>query len=195
MSTGLVLKNIPITRMDCPTCIPLLEREVRRLGGVSEVRGSYMTKTLRVAYDASRVQLAEIEAAIERLGYRIAYKKYPGPLSRFRELFGRDKAEKVPYLSDADFPEKVLHASKTVAVLFSSPTCPTCRVFEPEFLKIAGKAKGKADFYEMDISATETWRGYDILSIPTVIVFRAGETSKSFIAMPKTEDIEEALGA
>lgn len=195
MSTGLVLKNIPLTRMDCPTCIPLLEREVRRLGGVSEVRGNYMTKTLKVNYDASQVSLAEIEAAIERLGYRIAYKRYPGLLSRFRELFRRDETEKVPYLSDADFPRRVLHASKTVAVLFSSLTCPTCRVFEPEFLKIASKAEGKADFYEMDISATETWRGYDILSIPTVIVFREGKASESFSAMPRTEDIEEALGA
>jgi thioredoxin-like negative regulator of GroEL len=81
-----------------------------------------------------------------------------------------------------------------VVVLFSSPTCPTCRVFEPEFLKLASKGEEKADFYEMDISTTETWRNYDILSIPTVNVFRAGEVTEVFNAMPKTEDIEAALG-
>ena len=180
--------------MDCPTCIPVLEREVERLEGVEDVKGSYMAKTLRVTYDPSRVQLAEIEAAIERVGYRIAYKKYPGPLSRLRGLFERDTAEAIPSISDAEFPGKVLHASKMVAVMFSSPNCPACRIFEPEFLRLAGRGEEKADFYEMDISTTETWRDYEILSIPTVIVFRAGEASEEFNAMPKTEDIEAALG-
>jgi thioredoxin 1 len=187
------VKTIPITRMDCPTCIPVLEREVERLEGVEGSRGNYMTKTLKVTYDPSRVQLAEIEAAIERVGYRIAYKKYQSPLSRLRGLLKREKADKVQHISDADFPGKVLHSSKTVAVLFSSPTCPTCRIFEPEFLKMAERVGGKADFYEMDISATETWRDYDILSIPTVIVFRAGKVSHRFRAMPKTGDIELAI--
>ena len=194
MESNLVVKTIPITRMDCPTCIPVLEREVKRLEGVEDIRGNYMAKTLKVTYDPSHVQLAEIEAAIERVGYRIAYKRYPSPLSRLRGLFKRDKADTIPHISDAEFPGKVLHASKTVVVLFSSPTCPTCRIFESEFLKLASKGEEKADFYEMDISTTETWRNYDILSIPTVNVFRAGEVTEVFNAMPKTEDIEAALG-
>jgi thioredoxin 1 len=180
--------------MDCPTCIPVLEREVERLEGVEGSRGNYMAKTLKVTYEPSRVQLADIEAAIERVGYRIAYKRYPSPLSRLRGLFKRDKADTTPHISDAEFPGKVLHASKTVVVLFSSPTCPACRIFEPEFRKLASKGEEKADFYEMDISTTETWRNYDILSIPTVIVFRAGVASEEFNAMPKTEDVEAALG-
>lgn len=194
MSTGLAQKSIPLNRMDCPTCIPLLEKEVGKLEGVDEVKGNFMTKTLKVKYDASRVQLSEIEAAIERLGYQIAYKRYPSPLSRLKGLFKKEEP-KTPTLSDADFPGKVLHASKTVVVLFSSPTCPTCRIFEPEFLKIAEKVKERADLYKMDISTTEAWHDYEILSIPSVIIFKAGEVSKRFSAMPKTEDIREALGA
>ena len=194
MSSVLATKAIPITRMDCPTCIPVLEREVLRLEGVEAARGSYMTKNLRVTYHPDRVQLAEIEAAIERVGYQIAYKIYPGVFSKLRELFRRDEAESVPAISDADFPGKVLHASRAVAVLFTSPTCPTCRVFKPRFREIAEKVEGKADLYEMDIVSTETWRDYDVLSIPSVIVFRAGEVSESFSAMPRTEDIEAALG-
>ena len=194
MDSNLVVKTIPITRMDCPTCIPVLEREVERLEGVEDIRGNYMAKTLKVTYDPSRVQLAAIEAAIERVGYRIAYKKYPSPISMLRGLLKRDKTDAIPRISDSEFPGKVLHASKTVAVLFSSRNCPTCRVFKPEFMKLASKGKEKADFYEMDISTTETWRKYEILSIPTVIVFRAGEASEEFNALPRTEDIEAVLG-
>jgi thiol-disulfide isomerase/thioredoxin len=181
--------------MDCPTCIPLLEKEVAKLEGVETVRGSYMYKMLKVTYDPEVTQLAEIEAAVERVGYRIAYKKYPSPLSRLRGLFKRETAAEVASLTDTDFPGKVLHASRTVVVLFSSPTCPTCRVFKPEFLSLADKLGEEADFYEMDIEATEAWRDYDILSIPQVIIFRAGKVSERFTAMPVAAEIEGALGA
>jgi len=188
-------KVIPITRMDCPTCIPVLEREVGKLDGVGGVRGNYMAKSLKVRYDPERVQLAEIEAAIERVGYQIAYKRYPGVFSKIRELFKRGVTERVPSLTDADFPGKVLHASRTVAVLFSSPTCPTCRVFRPRFEELAGRVEGKADLYEMDIVSTETWRGYDVLSVPTVLVFRGGGVVGRFVALPREEDIEDALSS
>lgn len=189
----LVEKTIPITRMDCPTCIPVLEREVGRLEGVEEVRGNYIAKNLRVTYDPERVQLAEIEAAIERVGYQIAYKRYPSVFSKLKELFRREESEEAPSLTDADFPGKVFHAPRTVAVLFSSPTCPTCRVFKLRFREIAGRVGEKADFYEMDIVSTETWRKYDIMSIPTVLVFRAGEVTERFTALPDAEEIERAL--
>ena len=189
----LLEKTIPITRMDCPTCIPVLEREVGALEGVEEVRGNYMAKNLRVTYDPERVQLAQIEAAIERVGYQIAYKRYPGVFSKLREMFKREEAEGVPSLTDADFPGKVLHASKAVAVLFSSPTCPTCRVFKPRFRELSERVGGRADFYEMDIISNETWRSYDVLSIPTVLVFKAGEVVGRFTALPKVDDIERLL--
>ena len=194
MTERLIVKVIPITRMDCPTCIPVLEREVLRLEGVEGARGNYMAKNLRVTYDPERVQLAEIEAAIERVGYRISYKRYPGVLSRIRGLFEREEGGKVESLSDGDFPGKVLHAPRPVAVMFSSPTCPTCRVFKPQFEGLAESAEGRADLYEMDISTTETWRDYDVLSIPTVLVFREGEVAERFTALPRTEEISRALG-
>ncbi len=191
---SLTVKTIPITRMDCPTCIPVLEKEVLKLKGVQEVRGNYMAKTLKVTYDPGSVQLAEIEAAIERVGYRIAYKRYPGPLERLKGLLQKKESSRITAITDREFPGKVLHSSKTAVVLFSSPTCPTCKVFKPRLEDLTERLGNRADFYEMDISTTETWRNYDILSIPTVIVFQAGEATEEFNAMPRTKDIETALG-
>ncbi len=130
MSTKLATKTIPVTRMDCPTCISLLEREVKRLEGVDKVQGNYIAKTLKVTYDPDRVQLDEIEDAIERIGYRIAYKKYPGILSKLKGLVKREKADAIATLTEIEFPGKVLHASRPVAVLFSSPTCPASHFFK-----------------------------------------------------------------
>jgi thioredoxin 1 len=189
-----MVKVIPITRMDCPTCIPVLEKEVLRLEGVEEVRGNYMAKNLKVTYNSKKVQLAEIEAAIERVGYRIAYKKYPGFLGKIKGLFNKEDRGKVEIVTDKDFTRKVLNSSKTVAVMFSSPTCPTCRIFKPQFEKLAEKTEGKADLFEMNISITESWRSYNIMSIPTILVFKSGEVVEKFIAMPSTKELSEALG-
>jgi len=195
MSSSLTVKTIPITRMDCPTCIPVLEKEVLKLRGVDEVRGNYLAKTLKVTYDPGSVQLAEIEAAIERVGYRIAYKRYPGPLARLKGLLQRKKSNIITPITDVEFPGKVLHSSKTTVVLFSSPTCPTCKVFKPRLEDLAKRLGDRADFYEMDITETRAWRDYDILSIPTVLVFKAGEASGRFDALPSIGDIEGEIGS
>jgi len=191
----LVEKRIPIIRMECPTCIPVLEKEVGKLDGVEEVRGNYMSKTLKVIYDPGRVELPEIEAAIERLGYRITYKKYPNIIDRLKGLFLKEEQEGVESLSDADFSSKVLQDTRLVAVLFSSLSCPICRIFKRQYLELAKKVEGEAYLYEMDIAKTETWRKYDILTIPTVIVFNAGQIKDRLIGLPKTEEIEKALRA
>ena len=87
--------------MGCPTCIPVLEKEVLRLDGVEAVKGNFMTKNLRVNYDPEKVQLTQIEAAIERVGYQISYKRYPSVFTRLRALLRNKKSESVPQLSDA----------------------------------------------------------------------------------------------
>lgn len=87
----------------------------------------------------------------------------------------------------------MLQAPRNAAVLFSSQTCPICRVFKSQFQIIGEKVEGKADLYEMDIASTKTWRDYDILTIPTVLIFRAGEVSERFTALPRAKEIERSL--
>jgi thioredoxin 1 len=185
-------KRIPIIRMDCPTCIPTLEKAVSGLEGVDEVKGNYIYKYLRVVYNPEKVNLESIEKAIEDVGYQVAYKEYPSVVSRLVNLFRKDERDKVVKpLSDQDFPGKVLHSSKPVVVLFSSRMCPSCLVFKPSFEELAEERKG--EFYEMDISTTETWRNFGVMSIPTVIIFKDGKVLDKFTATLKTDDIKKAL--
>mgnify|MGYP001829216269 CR=1 FL=1 len=185
-------KRIPITRMDCPTCMPTLETAVSDLDGVEEVNGNYIYKYLKVIYNSEKVTLEKIERANEDVGYQVAYKEYPSFVSRLINLFRKDERDEgVKPLSDQDFAGKVLHSSKPVVVLFSSRMCPSCQVFKPSFEELAEERKGK--FYEMDISTTETWRKFDVMSIPTVIIFKDGKALDKFTATLKTDDIKKAL--
>ena len=187
-----ITKEIPITRMDCPTCVVTLEKSVLNVMGVKGVRGNYLKKTIKVTYDSS-TPLEAIEKAIEDVGYQVAYKKYPSPISRIRGLFGREDSEGFVAIRDSDFPAKVLHASKTVVVLFSSETCPSCQLIKPRLKDLAEKKHGKIAFYEMDISQTETWKKYNVMGIPTVIIFQSGMPLKRFGALLRIDDIEKDL--
>jgi thioredoxin 1 len=189
----LTMKLIPIVQMDCSTCVPILEREILKLNGVREARANYLTKMVKVVYDSDLVRLSEIESAIERVGYQIAYKKYPGVASKLKGLFRKEKPSYVKVISDADFASKVLHASKPVAVLFSSPSCPTCQVTKSVYAKTAEDLAGHAELYEMDISTSEIWHNYDILSIPTILIFRDGQLKGRLTTLPQKTEIIEAL--
>jgi copper chaperone CopZ len=178
--------------MDCPTCIPALEKAVTRLQGVTDAKGSYFTKTMKVSYYPDKVGLGEIEKAIEDLGYRIAYKEYPGLLEKIKDLFYREDSLGVAMITDGEFEGKVLLSDKIVVILFSSETCPSCTVFKPGYYEMA-KKHDKAEFYEMDIGNTETWKKYDIFNIPQVLVFEAGSVKNRFAATIRTDDIERIL--
>jgi copper chaperone CopZ/thiol-disulfide isomerase/thioredoxin len=184
------IKIIPIVQMDCSTCVSPIEKEISKLNGVKEARVNYMTKTVKVIYDSDLVGLVDIEAAIERVGYQIAYKQYPSVTSKLKSLFRKEKSSNVNVVSDADFAAKVLHASKPAAVLFSSPTCPTCKVTKAVYAQVAEELADHAEFYEMDISTSNTCHDYDVLSIPSILIFRAGQLKDRLLAPQKTEIIK-----
>ncbi len=187
-----ITKEIAITRMDCPTCVITLEKSIMKVPGVKKAQGNYLKKTIRVTMDDT-VPLIAIEKAIEDVGYQVAYKKYPGPLSKLKGFFSKGESKGITGLADSEFEEKVLKAQKPVAVLFSSATCPACQVIKPQFKTLAEKRASGADFYEMDVGETETWKEYGVMGIPTVIVFRGGKPSERFGAMHNVTDLEKTL--
>jgi len=187
-----VTKDIGILRMDCPTCVMTLEKAVMKVSGVKEAQVNYLKRTLKVTYDEA-TSFATIEKAIEDVGYQVAYKKYPSPLSKLRGLFKRGETKAITTITDADFTTRVLNSTKPVAVLFSSEDCPSCQAFKPQFKELAEKQAETVDFYELDIAHTEVWKEYDVMSIPTVIIFRSGKPAERFVAMLYAEEIEKAL--
>ena len=187
-----VTKEIGITRMDCPTCVVTLEKSVLKIPGVKKAQGNYLKKTLKVNMDDA-TPLTAVEKAIEDVGYQVAYKKYPSPLSKLRGLFSSSDSKAIKSITDADFPSKVLKAAKPVAVLFSSEGCPSCQVLKPQIKALAEKKAGNVEFYEMDVSHTETWKEYHVMGIPTVVVFRGGAPAERFGAMLNVGELEKAL--
>lgn len=63
--------TINVGGMHCDMCVKSIEKGVNELSGIASVAVSLNDSTAVVSYDAGKVELAQIEKAIEKRGYSI----------------------------------------------------------------------------------------------------------------------------
>jgi len=89
-------------------------------------------------------------------------------------------------VTDADFADEVLGSDKLVLVDFWAEWCGPCRMLAPVLEEIASEHGGKLEIVKMDVDTNQTPRDFQILSIPTLVVFKGGEPVKQIVgAKPK----------
>ena len=90
-------------------------------------------------------------------------------------------------VTDASFNDAVLHSDKPVLVDFWATWCGPCRMVAPVLEEIAAEHKDKITVAKLDVDANPTIaRDYQVLSIPTLMVFKGGEKVKEIVgARPK----------
>ena len=95
-------------------------------------------------------------------------------------------AGKLPDVTDANFKAEVLDADTPVLVDFWAPWCGPCRVVHPILEEMANE---RQDVKIVSLNVDEnqdTASAYDVLSIPTMILFKGGDAAKRVVgAMPK----------
>lgn len=63
--------KIPVRGMTCQGCAAHIKNEVNKLPGIISVAASYEQANAEIVYDKNRVNLVDIEAAINRTGYKV----------------------------------------------------------------------------------------------------------------------------
>jgi len=101
-------------------------------------------------------------------------------------------------VTDQNFATEVLASEKPIMVDFWAEWCGPCRAVSPILDQIATEHSDKIDVVKLNVDDNpETAMKYQITSIPTIKVFRAGEVVKTVIgAKPKPAleaDLQEFL--
>ncbi len=100
-------------------------------------------------------------------------------------------------LSDSNFDEEVKSSEQPVLVDFWAEWCGPCKMVAPILNEIATEQEGQLRIGKLNIDENlETARRFEVMSIPTLILFRDGEPQLRIIgAKGKGQLLQELQSA
>ena len=91
---------------------------------------------------------------------------------------------KVLNVNDDDFESQVLKSEIPVMVDFYADWCGPCKIVEPTMEALSGEYSGKVKFVKVNVDHNQVVSmKYEIISIPTAILFGNGEIVDSIIGV------------
>jgi thioredoxin 1 len=96
-------------------------------------------------------------------------------------------------VTDSNFQAEVIESDQPVLVDFWAPWCGPCRMVTPVLEEIAGE---RSDLKIVKLNVDENQAvavKYEVLSIPTMILFKAGAPAKKIIGAYPKKKLEAEL--
>ncbi|HUB77017.1 MAG TPA: thioredoxin [Solirubrobacteraceae bacterium] len=103
-------------------------------------------------------------------------------------------AGKLAEVTDSNFQAEVIESETPVLVDFWAPWCGPCRVVAPVLEQIAEEHADALRIVKLNVDDNhQTAAAFDVLSIPTMILFRGGQPVKKVIGAYPKKKIEAEL--
>ena len=96
-------------------------------------------------------------------------------------------------LTDKNFEEEVLKSDTPVMVDFWAAWCQPCKVVSPIVDELAKEYHGKVKIGKLNVDENSVAGNYNVMSIPTLMIFKDGKPVKSVIGARPKEDFKKAL--
>jgi thioredoxin 1 len=98
-------------------------------------------------------------------------------------------------LTSSTFDETVLASDEPVIVDFWAEWCGPCKMIAPILEEIAKEQEGKLKVTKLNVDHhPDLAMRYDVMSIPTLLVFDKGEAKKRLVGAKGKGQLLEALG-
>lgn len=92
-----------------------------------------------------------------------------------------------------DFQQEVINSEKTVLVDFYATWCGPCKMMSPILENIA-EENANVKVVKVDIDKNQDLAmQYNVMSIPTMIIFKNGEATKTFVGVTDKHNLSDAL--
>ena len=97
-------------------------------------------------------------------------------------------------VTSATFADEVLASPVPVIVDFWAPWCRPCDAIEPHLTELAARWAGRVRLVRLDVDAEPALAArYDVLSLPTVVLFVAGEAKATVHGAQPKDRFERAF--
>lgn len=97
-------------------------------------------------------------------------------------------------INEGNFEEEVLKSEKMVLVDFYADWCGPCRMMSPIIDEIAEELKESVKVGKINVDENQELAiKYDVMSIPTIIIFKNGMQVKTFLGVTDKNEILENL--
>lgn len=101
-------------------------------------------------------------------------------------------SENLKYLNDENFKDTI--AKGVTLVDFYADWCGPCRRIAPVIEELANEMKGKATIAKLDIEqAQSTTALFQVMSIPTIIIFKNGQEIERIVGLSSKESLEKLI--